>query len=142
VVVATLVDEAREPPGLAEMTRWCREVRVVPRVPTRGPHPIRLFAFRKYYVAEMTRAVRELESRHGFDVVHLDYTQMGVYADAVPRRVPRGLVEGDVSFVTVGRGARPARGARGPPAPGRAAPPPPAGPLPARGGAPGLPPAR
>jgi len=121
VVLAALVDEAPDPAHLGEMARWCREVRVVPRTPSPSPRPVRLFAFRKYYVDAMALAIRDLERRHRFDVIHLDYTQMGVYHDALPRGIPRVLVEVDVSFMTVGRRARGTRGWRRVPALARTA---------------------
>lgn len=112
VVLVSLIEDEGERAHQAELEPFCREVRLIRRVPARPPRAVRHFAFRKYYVEAVADAIRELDARYDFDVVQFEYTQMAVY-EAVPRgRAARVLVEIDVSFVTLWRRVFAVRGWR------------------------------
>jgi len=112
IYLVSLIDREEERQHAKELEKFCQEVRQIRRVPTLSSHPVRLFAFREYYLEAVADAVREIEALHEIDVIHFEYTQMGAYYDVPRGPAARVLAEIDVSFVTLWRRALQTRGWR------------------------------
>ena len=92
-----------EKPLLSASRRYFREIRTVPayrgwrsrfrRLPLLLSLPYSVVA---NYSPEMVRHLKDLLSRHSFDLVQLEYFHMGQYARHLPESVRRALVLTDV----------------------------------------------
>jgi glycosyltransferase involved in cell wall biosynthesis len=117
VDLLSFVESSEDRSRQTEIARVCRSVTLIHRRTSRPAlalrmlrHPARPRMHWAFHDERMARAVRERTSRHRYDLVQVEYSQMAQYRSLISPTTPRVLVKHDVRAVMAWRALKTARG--------------------------------
>lgn len=117
VSLACFQDQGQEA-AVAHLSQYCRDIVTAPTPPNSAlARPLDLFRYmfrgsppdlRFYESPELMEKIKGLAQLRGFDVVHIDHSEMGIYLEALPSALARCSIWGlhDVDWIKFARISR------------------------------------